>query len=56
MTSVQQQALRDDPAHVLPEDLPREFRQFDTPVTMMGGIFSMMLPVPSRPKTSTSTL
>jgi urease accessory protein len=35
MTSAQQ-VLRDDPAHVLPEDLPREFRQFDTPVTMIG--------------------
>lgn len=36
MTSVQQETLRDDPAHVLPEDLPREFRQFDTPVQTIG--------------------
>lgn len=35
MTSAQH-ARRDDPAHVLPDDLPREFRQFDTPVTMIG--------------------
>jgi urease accessory protein len=35
MTS-EQQALRDDPAHILPHDLPREFRQFDTPVPMIG--------------------
>ena len=35
MTSAQQ-TPRDDPARALPEDLPREFRQFDTPVTVTG--------------------
>ncbi len=29
-------AVRDDPGHVLPADLPREFRQYDTPVTVLG--------------------
>lgn len=29
-------AVRDDPAHVLPPDLPREFRQYDTPVQGLG--------------------
>lgn len=31
-----QRAQRDDPAHVLPADLPREFRQYDGRVTMLG--------------------
>lgn len=35
MTEVQR-ARRDDPAHVMPADLPREFRQYDTPVTVLG--------------------
>jgi urease accessory protein len=31
-----QRTRRDDPAHVTPEYLPREFRQFDVPVSMLG--------------------
>lgn len=29
-------SLRDDPRHVVPDPMPREFRQYDTPVTILG--------------------
>ncbi|MCA9863274.1 MAG: urease accessory protein UreD [Thermomicrobiales bacterium] len=31
-----QRTRRDDPAYVTPEDLPREFRQYDVPVPILG--------------------
>ncbi|MFT4040546.1 MAG: urease accessory protein UreD [Thermomicrobiales bacterium] len=36
MSTAARQARRDDPQHALPDDLPREFRQYDTPVQGLG--------------------
>lgn len=36
MSTAARQARRDDPEHALPGELPREFRQYDTPVQGIG--------------------